>query len=58
MLLIRFALATGLLLCPLPAVAESAAFDLATYDGKMLSAETLQALTAAAAQKSPPKNGE
>ena len=58
MLLIRFALATGLLLCPLPAVAESAAFDLATYDGKMLPAETLQALTAVAAQKSPPKNGE
>ena len=49
MLLIRFALATGLLRCPLPAVAESAAFDLATYDGKMLPAETLQALTAAAA---------
>ena len=60
MRLIRCTLvAAGLLLVPAPSPgADFHGFDPATYDGLMLPPEALRAMAAAAAEKSPPKNGE
>jgi ribose transport system substrate-binding protein len=51
-------IAGGLLGAALLASPAMAQFDLATYDGAMLPAADLKAMAEAAAQKTPPKNGD